>query len=51
MKKLLSLVLLSFIGSFSFGQSNCDYAINFPGTSSYVDCGPGSGYNAEGQLT
>lgn len=51
MKKLLLLLLFTAASRITTAQQICDYAISFPGSSSYIDCGPGSGYNAEGQLT
>jgi hypothetical protein len=32
-------------------QPPCDHALSFSGFNSYVDCGPGSNFHAEGQLT
>lgn len=32
-------------------QGACDHALRFSGNNSYVDCGPGSNFNVEGQLT
>jgi len=51
MKKQLFFLLALAIAGVARAQQICDYAVSFPGSSSYIDCGPGSGYNAEGQLT
>ena len=32
-------------------QSTCDHALYFTGNDSYIDCGPGSNFQVEGQLT
>ena len=49
MKKLL--LLLAFLAIGQLQAQTCDYALSFPGFNSYVDCGPGSNFRAEGALT
>lgn len=49
MKKLV--LLLTLFGIQRLAAQSCDYAASFPGFNSYVDCGPGANFHAEGALT
>lgn len=48
-KILLSFFLFGFINSYA--QNVCEYTLNFPGVNSFVNCGQGSTFQSEAQLT